>query len=165
MAQPVYLWLEIDDNAIEGESRITSMDRDGTIECSSFECELTTPREAATGALTGRRQHRPLTVVKRIDKATPLLLKALCMNETVTKAEFRFYRPKPAGREREAEEHFYTVLIEQGYVSDVSQVSEDAVVGGKAAPPMMEEVSFVFQDITWTYEIGGATHTDSWSGE
>ena len=30
---------------------------------------------------------------------------------------------------------------------------------------MMEEVSFVFQDITWTYEIGGATHKDSWKGE
>jgi type VI protein secretion system component Hcp len=57
------------------------------------------------------------------------------------------------------------VLLEKGYISELHQLSEDAIIGGEAAPPMMEKVSFVFQDITWTYEIGGATHKDSWRGE
>ena len=163
MAQTVHLTLEIDGNAIEGESSIASMERDGTIECASFTYGLVTPRETATGALTGRRQHTPVSIHKRIDKSTPLLIKALCQNEPVTSARFNFYRPAVDGSG--AEEHYYTVLLENGYVSAVKQVSEDAVMAGEAAPPMMEEVSFVFQDISWTYEIGGATHFDSWKGE
>jgi type VI secretion system secreted protein Hcp len=162
MAQTVHLSLEIDGNAIEGESTIASMEREGTIECASFKYGLITPRETATGALTGRRQHSPCVITKRIDKSTPLLLKALCQNEPVTNAKFRFFRPS---LEAGAEEHFFTVLLESGYVGSVKQLSEDVVMAGKDAPPMMEEVSFVFQDITWTYEIGGATHKDSWRGE
>ena len=30
-----------------------------------------------------------------------------------------------------------------------------------ALRPAMEEVSFVYDQVTWTYAIGGATHTDS----
>ena len=163
MAQTVHLKLQIDGNDTEGESTIASLEREGTIECSSFTYELTTPREEASGQLTGKRQHRPIRITKRIDKSTPLLLKALCQNEPVTSGEFMHFRPSPGGSG--AEEKFYTVLIENGYVGSVKQLSEDAIMAGEKAPPMMEEVSFVFQDITWTYEIGGATHKDSWKGE
>jgi type VI secretion system secreted protein Hcp len=163
MAQTVHLRLRIDGNDIEGESTISSMEREGTIECDAFYYGVTAPWDAATGKLTGRRQHEPVRIRKRVDKSTPLLLKALCQNEPVTSAEFRFFRPSPGGSG--AEEHFFTVLLEKGYVTGVSQVSESSIVGGEAAPPMMEEVTFVFQNITWTYEIGGARYKDSWRGE
>lgn len=158
-AQKVYLRLQIDGNAVEGESTISSMERDKDIECSSFKYELLTPRDANTGMLTGRRQHKPVKICKRIDKSTPLLLKALCRNEPVTEAEFRFFRPSSGGTG--TEEHFLTVRLENGYISKVSQLSEDTIIGGVGAPPMMEEVEFVFQNITWTYEIGGETYRDS----
>ena len=160
MAQTVHLNLVIDGNDVEGESTIASLNRRGTIECSTFTSNLDTPREVSSGALTGRRQHSPVTITKRIDQTTPLLLKALCQNEPVTSAEFRFFR---LNRSR-VEEHFYTVLLENGYISSVQQVSKDAITGGRNTP-MMEEVSFVFQQITWTYEIGGATHMDIVGGE
>ena len=160
MAQTVHLKLEIDGNTIEGESTISSMEREGTIECSSFDYMLTTFYDYATGKLSGKRKHEPVVIQKRIDKSTPLLLKALCQNEPVTSAEFRFYRPSPGGSG--AEEHFFTVLLENGHITSVKQVSEDAIIGGEAAPPMMEKVAFNFKTITWTYEIGGATHRDSW---
>jgi type VI secretion system secreted protein Hcp len=163
MAQTVHLWLTIDGNYVEGESSVVSLDRAGTIECSSFRYGVTTPYGRRSGRRTGRRQHEPVKVHKRIDKSTPLLLKALCNHEPVNEAEFRFYRPSPTGSG--AEEHFFTVLLENGYISGVRQLSEDAIMGGEAAPPMMEEVTFVFQDITWTYEPNGATHHDSWRGE
>jgi type VI secretion system secreted protein Hcp len=161
MAQTVHLKMAIDGNDIVGESTIASLEREGTIECSAFYYSLMTPREEATGQLTGKRQHGPVKIVKRIDKSSPLLLKALCRNEMVTSAEFRFFRPSPGGSG--AEEHFYTVLLENGYISSINQVSEDAIVGGKTAAPMMEEVGFIFQTITWTYEIGGATRTKSYN--
>lgn len=161
MAQPVHLRLEIDGNSVDGESSIGSMEREGTIECSSFKYSVFTPFDG--GRMTGKRQHNPVEITKRIDKSTPLLFKALCQNDPVTMAEFRFFRPA-TGRTSGGEQHFFTVLLENGYISRISQVSEDAM-GGENAPPMMEEVAFVFQDITWTYEIGGATHKDSWRGE
>jgi type VI secretion system secreted protein Hcp len=147
-----FVRLEIDGNHVEGESTITSLEREGTIECFGFKYDLTTPRDPASGSLTGRRQHSPITIVKRVDKSSPLLYRALCHNELVTSVELRFYRPLPGGAG--AEEHFYTILLENGYVCDINSVGRG-----------LERVSFVFEDITWTYEIGGATHKDRWTGD
>ena len=157
----VHLTLQIDGNDIEGDSTIASLDREGTIECESFFSELTTPREAASGSLTGRRQHRPVTIVKRVDKTSPLMLKALCMNEPVSSAAFRFYGPDANGTEI----HTYTVLLEKGYVSEVREEQWSDQPDQSQFSPLMERVSFVFQDITWTWVDGGATHKDSWAGE
>lgn len=159
MAQTVHLWLQIDGSSVEGESRVATLDREDTIECSSFHYELTAARDA-TGRLTGKRQHAPAKIHKRIDRTTPLLLKALCEKEPVNQAEFRFYRTRVT-RTGPTEEHFFTVLLEDGLISSVTQVSEDEIMAGEAAPPMMEEVAFTFQKITWRYEIGGQEHMDS----
>jgi len=161
MAQTVHLQLQIDGNDIEGESTIASMDRENTIECSSFFYGIKTPRRS-DGKLTGRRQHKPVKISKRIDKTTPLLLKALCKNEPVNEAEFMFFRPNPGGSG--AEEKFYTVSLRNGYISGVKQLSEDPITGGEDAP-MMEEVEFVFREITWTYEPTGGTHHDTLKGK
>lgn len=158
MAQTVHLTLEINGEKINGESTFSSMDREDTIECSAFYYGLTAPRDPSTGALTGRRQHEPVVIHKLIDKSTPLLLKALCRNEPVTEAIFRFYRPSLGGEG--SEEQFYTMTLENGYISNVNQVSEVNTVEGVQGGPMMEEVSFVFQSFTWRYEIDGATYTD-----
>lgn len=158
----IHLKLRIDGNDIVGESTIASLEREDTIEVWSYRYEVLTPRETSSGALTGRRQHSPIVITKRIDKTTPLLFKALTMNEPVDQAEFRFYRPS-AGSSG-AEEHYMTVLIENGYVASFRTFTI-ADIGGGGFVQTMEEVSFVFQDITITYEIGGATHHDSWRGE
>ena len=159
MAQTVHLTLKIDGNDVEGESMIASLEREGTIQCSSFHYGANVDYDPASLRPIEKRQHEPVTIYKRIDKSTPLLLKALCLQEHVNSAEFRFYRPSPGGSG--AEEHFYTVMLENGYICSLEQVSEDAIMAGEDAPPMMEEVAFNFREITWTYEIGGATHKDA----
>lgn len=143
-----YLWLQINGNDIEGESTIASMDREGTIECQSFDHEIRVPYDPVTFAFEGRRIHGAVSIIKRTDKTSPLLYKALCRNEPVDKAEFRFYRSSLGGSG--AEEHYSTVLLENGYV-----------VGIRRSFPNLERVTFIYQDITWTYEIGGATYRDS----
>jgi|TARA_B100001971_G_C17898167_1_gene386586 type VI secretion system Hcp family effector len=79
------------------------------------------------------------------------LFQALCENHLVNSAEFRFYRPSGAGG---AEENFYTVTIHDGHVSSVSQISD-----GTSAGPPIEQVTFTFQGIEWTY--GNVSHQDS----
>jgi len=152
----INLKLNIDGNDVEGESTVSSMERENTIEILEFHSGVDTPMDQASGSLTGRRMHEPVTVVKMVDKSTPLLFKALAMNEPVTSAEFMFFGPDASGGG--AEVKFLTITIENAYVASHHL---DADLDGN----MYETVSFVFQDITITYESTGATHTDRWSGE
>ena len=152
MTHTVHLWLTINDNDIEGESRVPG--RAGTIECSFFNCEVTRPWDDAAGQLTGAKKFTPVKILKRVDKTTPLLLKALCLNEPVNSATFMFYR---VGRSGFEEQFAFMVVLEDAHISSVRQAT---IIAGQEAPPMMEEVEFVFQRITWTYE-GGVTFQDS----
>lgn len=53
---------------------------DGEVAIESFSWGVTTPRDAASGQATGKRQYQPLIIRKRVDKATPLLFRVA--NET-----------------------------------------------------------------------------------
>ena len=50
---------------------------------SSYSHEIVSPRDAASGQATGKRQHKPLTIRKEIDKSTPLLMRAIFTNQTL----------------------------------------------------------------------------------
>lgn len=156
MAQTAYLWLEIDGNWIEGESTVSTLERNDTIECSSFRYGLEIPYDPGSGTPTGRPQHAGVRIEKRIDKSTPLLLKALFNNEPVNRAEFRFFR---LDRTRPGEEeHYFTVLLKDGVIAGVTHFNEAPIPGGVEARPMLEEVVFVSQTITWTDEIRGVSY-------
>jgi type VI secretion system secreted protein Hcp len=109
--------------------------------------------------VTGRRQYGPLVVFKRIDSASPLLEKALVNNETI-EAAFKFFRPSPNGDG--TTEQFYTVTIKDGHISAMKQLVNKTIDPATAGEPPLEQVSFVFKTINWTYTKGGITHEDSW---
>lgn len=161
MAETVHLALKAAGADVQGESTQTSLARENTIECVFFQSGVTTARERGTGQATGRRQYEPLMIRKRIDKATPLIAKALVRNEEI-EGKFLFFRPNPSGDG--TTEQFYTIEIKKGRVAAIKQFSPDAIEPGTSTDPAMEEVSFVFHTITWTYTNGGITHEDTWSG-
>jgi type VI secretion system secreted protein Hcp len=160
MAETVHLYLKANGSDIKGESTQESLGRKDSIECISYEQGVTTAREATTGMVTGRRQYTPLTIRKRLDKASPLITKALVENQKID-AVFKFFRPNPAGDG--TTEQFFTVEIKNGHVSAIRQQLPNTITAGTSGEPPQEEVSFVFKDITWTYTNGGITHSDSWS--
>ncbi len=106
MAETVHLFLKGNGFDIQGESTQTSIGRENSIECLSFKSSVLTVREKGTAIATGRRQHEPIVIHKRIDKSSPLLIKALCDNQVI-EAEFKFYRPNPTGDG--TTEQFYTM--------------------------------------------------------
>lgn len=163
MAETVHLKLKINGQDVAGESTIASLERADTIECTSFTWAVETPREGASAQITGRRIHRPVAIVKRVDKSSPVLFKALTRNEKVEDATFMFFRPNPTGNGEE--QKYMTIQLTEGYISSIDLSSEDATRSHSEQPAAMEEVKFVFKTITQTYEDGGVTHTDSWSGE
>ena len=161
MAENVHLFLKANGKDIKGESTQKDLDRADSIECLHYEQEGYTPFEASTGQASGRRQYKPLVIRKRIDASTPLLWQAMTTNQKV-EGEFRFYRPNPAGDG--TTEQFYAVEISKAFIASIKQIVEDTIAPGQSQIPPMEEITFIFHDIVWTYKPTGASHKDSWAG-
>ena len=161
MAETVHLTLKHNGKQLEGESTQHTQGREKTIECISYEQQVQTAREAGSAMATGRRQHGPIIIRKRIDKSSPLLMKALCDNQSL-EAEFKFYRPNPSGDG--TTEQFYTVALKEARISQIHQTVPDALAPAAHASPPLEEVQFVFHSINWTFAPTGAQHEDKWSG-
>ncbi|HTT70463.1 MAG TPA: type VI secretion system tube protein TssD [Anaeromyxobacteraceae bacterium] len=161
MAETVHLYLKAAGQDIKGESTQTSLGRADSIECVSYEQSVITAREAGSGMATGRRQYEPLCIRKRIDKASPLILKALVENATID-AQFKFFRPSPQGDG--TTQQFYTVALKNGRIASVKQYVPDTIEPATNTEPPLEEVTFVFHTISWTFTDGGVSHEDSWAG-
>src|SRR4051812_24272 len=72
---------------------VTQKGREGQIMVIAVSHEIVSPRDAASGLPTGRRQHKPLVITKEVDQSSPLLYNALVNNETITSFVLNFYRP------------------------------------------------------------------------
>jgi hypothetical protein len=59
-----------------------------------FQIEVTSPRDVATGLASGKRQYKPVQVVKSLDKSSPKLFQALTTNEVLTSVSFLFSNHK-----------------------------------------------------------------------
>ncbi len=79
-----------------GHVRGSSTKREGGLDyskgvmCHSFSQSLASPVDSSSGSVTGKRTHRPITVTKDVDAASPILFQALCTNEGFTKVRFHF---------------------------------------------------------------------------
>jgi type VI secretion system secreted protein Hcp len=104
--------------------------------------EIVSPRDPASGLPTGKRQHKPLTIRKEIDKSTPLLMRAIFTNQTLPTVQLSLN-----GSDGKPEA---TVKLTNAQVSDHVQSGDDEVV------------QFTYQKITWTWVDGGITAEDDW---
>src|SRR5574341_454269 len=86
---------------------VTQKGREGMMQIVSTSHEIVSPRDPASGLPTGKRQHKPFTITKTIDKATPLLFKALTTNETLSEVVIRYWMPSQTGTEVQ----FFTVKL------------------------------------------------------
>ncbi len=159
MAQNIHVWVRGQNvGEVRGDSTVTSMGREGSIEAFKLEYMVQTHREAS-GIATGERSHGPVTITKRIDRSSPILHQALCNNEEL-EVTIKFYRPNPIGDG--TTEHFYTIRLRYGRISSIKTISPSTFDESTANVPAMEEVSFVFGEITWIYESGGIEFMDEW---
>ncbi len=165
MAHTVHLTLKGPDGQIEGESSQVDMGRENTIECVHLESGVTNPRTAGKGQAAGKRQFAPLKIRKRIDKASPMLMQALCHN-TALEGVFQFFRPTTHGNmSKDSEEVFYTISIGGAYISDIKLVVPDTLDSpGASTAEAYEDVSFTFDSIKWEHIPGKKDFQDSWSG-
>ena len=147
-------------NGVQLQSELTD---DKSIACVSLNSPARVVIDQRTGFATGKRFYDGISIRKTIDSATPLLAKALTNNEVI-EGEFRFFRPNPSGDG--TTEHFFTIELQGGRVAALEQVSPDGYSNESGQPPPVapfDDVTFVFQTITWRYEPTGIEHTDTWN--
>lgn len=142
----------------EIKGSVTQAGREDSIEIYGWNHEVLSPRDAASGLPTGKRQHKPLTIVKPVDKATPLLMNLLTNNENVTDWELRCWRPSRSGRE----EQYYTVQLTNANVATIRTEQLNNKYPENMQHELREYVSFTYQKIIWTFEDGGITAEDDW---
>ncbi|RYX83390.1 type VI secretion system tube protein Hcp [bacterium] len=148
--EDVHLSLKASGVEIKGE--VIQKGRENSIECFGYEQET-------QANPTGRRTYQPLVIRKRIDKASPLLMKALIKNENIS-ATFKFYRTPQRGTagSQASQEHYYTVTLSDARILSVRQVMPDTRESNAGATT--EEVQFGFSKINWTYTVGGVSMDD-----
>jgi type VI secretion system Hcp family effector len=136
---------------------VTNGGRSGLVEVFGWSHEIVSPRDAASGLPTGKRQHKPFTVVKPVDQASPLLFELACANAGIQHITMTFV-VTPSVTPKALEGINFgnlTVVLENARIASLQMgaVSEEA---SEDNPPPVEEVSFVYERITYIYD----THDD-----
>ena len=126
--------------------------RSGWTDCLDFELEVDSPRDPATAQPSGKRQWKPISVVKKWSAALPQFLQALATNETLSSVVIEFDSVLPTGIEKT----FCTIRLTNASVAQFRQYIDSV------HQDELERVSFVFQTITLTYS-DGTSASDNWS--
>ena len=176
MSMPGFLELKgKNQGPIEGSCEKKGFEK--TIEVLTLHHDVQIPKNHQTGLYTGVRVHSPLIIDKEIDQSTPKLYQALCTGEIIERAIFSWYRFVKAGEP----EKFYTVQLEnasivsiQPWVNDrvLTNPSQSSVEGTNTnfpfgsesgQMPHLENISFTYEKIIWTWVPGGIETSDTWT--
>jgi type VI secretion system secreted protein Hcp len=139
---------------------VTEAGRAGSIEVVAVEHVLSSPRDPASGVAAGKRRHSEILVTKELDRSTPRLYAALVSNENIVEWELQFWRPGSGGQE----EQHYTVLLSNAAITAIEFRLPDTREPDLLTRESYEVVSFAYQKIRWTWNDGGITAEDFWTG-
>jgi type VI secretion system secreted protein Hcp len=118
----------------------------------AFDYEITSPRDPASGLPTGKRQHKPVTITKRLGAATPQLFQALVTNEVLKSVKIEFEKISSSGKEYV----YHRITLTDATISDIHQHAA-------ADTRELEEVSFTFHKIEIENVDGKTIAIDDWS--
>jgi type VI secretion system secreted protein Hcp len=142
----------------EIKGSVTQAGREDSIMVIGFSHEVVAPRDAASGLPTGKRQHKPVTITKELDKSSPLIMNVLTNNENITDWELRFWQPSKAGNEVQ----HYTIQLVNASVAGIRTEMLNNKYPENMQHKEREHVSFTYQKVIWTWEEGGITAEDDW---
>jgi type VI secretion system secreted protein Hcp len=112
---------------------------------------MVSPRDPQSKMETGRRQHKPIVIVKEIDADSAKYLKALTSNETLTQVVIEFEGPQGKFPR--------TLKLVDALITAIKRVPR---AGGRG---QNEEISFTYREIEWTYVNGSKSAQDSWEAK
>ncbi|HEV2946262.1 MAG TPA: type VI secretion system tube protein TssD [Gemmataceae bacterium] len=125
-----------------------------------FEYELIAPRDVATGQASGKRQHKPVRLVKEWGAASPQLFQACATNETIKSVLFEFIKSGSDGKEVV----YQTIKLTNATVSRLRQYTEQNAKHEESADTHeLEEVELTFQKIEMENKPGKTSAADDWN--
>ena len=145
-----------DQGIIEGSCEIVG--REGSILVQSVDHVVELPSDSR-GLVSGSRVHRPITIMKEIDKSSPMLYQALCTNELLTELFLNWYRVDETG----TQELYFSMLMRNALINKIRPWLPNVMDAESAAYRHMEEVSFIYEYIRWTWLPDGIEFEDSWN--
>lgn len=165
MPNPIYAWFTGENQgAMEGWGSWPGEDdqegREGSSLVQQFDHEITIPRDPQSGLATGRRVHHPVRIVKRIDKASPMLYQALTSGERFPEVVFKWYRIDPTGVGGQV--NYFTTKLEEAVCMSMKEWFPITSDSQKSDYSHFEDVSFTYRKIIWTWEDGGIETEDDW---
>lgn len=119
-------------------------ERQDGIDVYGFSHEVVSPRDAATGLPTGKRQHRPISITKRIDKSSPLLMQALVTNESLT-VVLRTFVTADDGSDQAA----FEIELTNASISSIRTEQLNNKYPDNLDHEVREHVSFTYQRMMW----------------
>ncbi|MRR57179.1 MAG: Hcp family type VI secretion system effector [Deltaproteobacteria bacterium] len=157
MAMPAHLTLSGEKQGkIDGSCEMQG--RENTILVYGMSHDVTIPRSPHDGLATGKRVHGPLTITKEYDKSSPKLYQALCTGEHLKDVTIKWYRITKQG----TEEHYFTHKLEDAIVVGISPSMPVTLIAANEPYRHMENISFTYKKIKWTWEPNGIESEDSW---
>lgn len=127
--------------------------REGYIKVISVNHEITSIVDASTGLPRERKQHKPLLVLKELDRSTINLYNSLLTNEILLSVELKFWTQTQAG----AEVNFFNTSLTNAWVLSIRQISQEI------NPVQHEEVRLSYQKIEWKNLIANNVSQGDWS--
>lgn len=137
---------------------VTQKGREDKIMVVEIDHEIVSPRDAASGLPTGKRQHKPFRIQCEIDKATPIMYNILVNNENITEWELQFWKPSSAGSELQ----HYTIKLTNANLARIHAHTANNKIPELMRLPDMVTYEFTYQKIEWTWVDGGITASDDW---
>ncbi len=159
MAQDAYMTLKGQKSG-EVKGSVATPGHEGSIRVVAAHHEITSPRDQLSGQATGKRIHRPFMVTKELDKSSPVLYRMLASNETITSMVVKFMAPSPTSG---ATINNYTVTLTNAGISDIAFTMPSTTDATASKSPELEQVSFIYQKIEWTWVEGDISASDNWS--
>jgi type VI secretion system secreted protein Hcp len=106
---------------------------------------ISVSRDTASGMATGKRMHKPFTITKEVDAASPMLKQALAKGSSVGDVTVVFEGAGP-GTAKTAQK----IVLTNALITGIQMV-------GKS-----EQITFDYQTIEVTYMNGNKSATDDW---
>lgn len=131
----------------------TQKGREGTAPVRMFQYGIVSPRDAATGQATGKRQHKSVVITKLWGASSPQLFQALVSNELLSEVIIDFYETSP----RLIPKLGHSIKLTNASVVEISYRTEETRLR------QVETVSFNFQKIEYMDGARNVTAADDWN--
>ena len=114
------------------------------VHVTSVSQQIAAPRDMSTGMASGKRMHKPITITKEVDRASPMLMRTMQSNGVLPQVTIEFAGGAGTGKAAQK------IVLTNAMVSSIKTTGAT------------ETLTLTYEQIEVTYAGGGKTAMDDW---